>query len=742
MAIRPYFDKLNVAVRPEELSELRALPRVDPYLVWALLTSAFKQQPVDDPDADDFSDRISVLVEVDNLDLAPWTLFPSYLMPPGGPDLKVVPVLLTPEALECMLFQPGTLGFSVRRFELNRARTISGRAVARMANKDSLVRSLNRNEDRWNALRAAGLPPAVCVIDDGCNFASAALRGKQFGRVASIWHQGNDEVRSKLRKAGGFKSALHLTVTAWPYPIGTAPPLPVSITGSVNGQLLEEPLQPAPDRSGVDEQPRTDVAHYAKRAYPFPLHRWSHGSAVLGLIAADRLWFRGANDRKGYVSSRAAPDAISFVQLPDDTVIDTSGGSLAAHALDGIRHALARALPGQHVIVNLSFGTHSGGHDGTSMWDSGLKELLDAFDGVKPSSLGKTLHVVLPAGNSHGWRCHASKGLGPTATDLELQWKVQPDNPHESFLEVWLPPGASHKISVRTPTGSLLEAECAAPGQPCPTRIELPKPQDEPVPSHALIWPQQVPQSDLGTMALVAVGPTARWSDLKRQGNALTRNNFKDGLRAAPHGIWTVTIHWTGGAPGETVHAWVQRADSAPGRPVRAGHAYPGRQSYLIDRSTGKAPTQGDVDPTFTLNGLATLKHPRLYVIGSMRRSDLGVSGYTAAGPNRITPTRFEGPDWLVAGDESLNLPGLLTHTTFAGGRMRLSGTSLAAAAFTRLLYEHLLDPVKMPLTPLPYCGGPHDRHWAEGDPQQAPGYHRGDSQRLLPDHPYGILKR
>lgn len=743
MAPRTYFYELKANVGGDDLDALRALRKVDPYLVWALLTSAFKRQPGDAAPAGDLSDRISVLVEVDKPDLARRAFFPSYFMPAGGPDLKVVPVLMTLEDLDRTLFRPEELAFSVLRFELNQARTSSRRALASLANKDSLVRSLSSNEDRQNAVRDAGYPPAVCVIDDGCNFASAALRGKQFGRVTSIWHQGNDEERAQQRRAGGFNSAFQLTVTSTPNPIGIAPILSVDVAGSVNGQLLEEPLQPASARSGMGAQPRTDAAHYATRAYPFPLYGWSHGSAVLGLIAADRLWYRGANDRKGYVASRATPDDIAFVQLPDDTVIDTSGGSLAAHALDGIQHALARAQPGQHVIVNLSFGTHSGGHDGTSMWDTGLKELLDAYDG-SPASQRKTLHVVLPAGNSHGWRCHASKRLGPNATDLELQWKVQPDNPHESFLEVWLPPGASYKVMVRTPAGSMLEGDCAGlvGAQAQATRIQVPKQSDEPVPSHALIWPDAVPQSRIGTMALLAVGPTARWADFKRQGNALTRNNFRDELRPAPHGVWTVTVLWTGGAAGEAVHAWVQRADSAPGRPVRAGHGYPGRQSYLIDRSTGKAPTQGDVDPTFTMNGLASLKHPRLYVVGAMRRSDLGVSNYTAAGPNRITSTRFEGPDWLVVGDESLDAPGLLTHTTFAGARMRLSGTSLAAAAFTRLLYEHLLDPAKMPLAPVPYCGGPHDRHWAEGDPQQAPGYHRGDSRRLLPDHPYGILKR
>jgi hypothetical protein len=743
-----FFSDLSVAPDDADVGRLRALQQVDPYVVWALLTSAFKDQSLADPEAGFLDNRFAVLIEVDDPAPARRELLPSYYLPGAAAALAVLPVLMSSAEFERALFGPAFKGFTIRRLELCRARSRDANAEQAARHDQQTMLHGQQALLKKGAQDALEIrhPPSVCVIDDGCNFAAMALRGDGRGRIASIWHQGNDrEVVARL-KEGQFGSAIRPKAVLRPVPIGSDGQFglvpTIDVVGSVNGLLLENPVVP-PDAIRAGEQIDSDLAHYARRRYPQPVHRWSHGSAVLGLIAVDRLWFRGAHDRKGYVASRATPDGIAFVQLPDDTVVDTSGGSLAAHALDGIRHALARALPGQHVIVNLSFGTHSGGHDGTSLWDHGLKELLDTYDGSARAEK-KTLHVVLPAGNSHGWRCHASKRLGPGATDLDLPWKVQPDNPHESFLEVWLPPGATYNILVSTPAGTTLEADAAAPvGAPAQgTRIVLPQPNGKQPPSHALIWPDAVPQSRIGTMALVAVGPTARWADLTRQGNSLTGTSFREGLRAAPHGVWSVTVRWTGGTEGEAVHAWVQRADTAPGRPVRAGHAYPGRQSYLVDRSTGRAPTQGDVDPAFTLNGLATLKHPRLYVIGAMRRSDLGVSSYTAAGPNRITPTRFEGPDWLVVGDESLDVPGLLTHTTFAGSRMRLSGTSLAAAAFTRLLYEHLLDPAKMPLTPMPYCGGPHDRRWAEGDPQQAPGYHRGDARRLLPDHPYGILRR
>jgi hypothetical protein len=767
------FTDLSVAVTPDQRAELAALPQVDPYLVWAMLVSAFQSNV--DPNANSPT-RIAIVAEVDQPTRVTQFGFPSFLMPASAPELRIVPALLDWEGLLDLLSKPPDES-GVKRFELSVARGTRGEAKsgpddqvngtlftfesiprqpasdglltkwldARQSNAGIRAKSRGFSEDASSPeeLNLKAQRPLVCVVDDGCNFASSSMLTGAVSRIASIWHQGNDEETTlKLDSAAGWRPAVDVVIGIG----GGGGIITVDLSGGWDGRKLRIPghiggfreagsVRPGAAAGSEEALSLPEPAIYAATAYPERLNRWTHGSAVLGLIAGDRPWGVGAQDAKGRIPWGVTPGEVCFVQLPDATVLDTSGGSLASHALDAIRHALSQAVPGQHVIVNLSYGTHSGGHDATSIWDAGLKELLDTFDGINPASQRKTLHVVLPAGNSHLWRIHAHKCLHGQGADNELamKWKVQPDNPAEAFLEIWLPPGAEFRIDVNAPDGTKLSAQSPDPTGSAPTLIET----AGEVPKFALIWPTVVPQSRCGSMALLAVAPTARWSDRFRWGNGITRRGFRDQLTPAPHGIWTVRVSRVLGPGGQAVHAWVQRSDSAPGRPRRAGHSYAGRQSYFVEH------TGHSVAPEFTLNGLASLSHPRLYVVGAMRRSDASLSDYSAAGPNRIDPGRCEGPDRVVVADESLNVPGLLTQGFFGGGRVRLSGTSLAAAAFTRLLYEDLVaKPGRGPMN-TPFVDRPsREPPVPAGNPAHAAPVFRGEYRRILPDHPFGLLTR
>lgn len=731
--VRTLLTDRDAVVSVDRLRSLFDLDRVDPYLIWALLVS-----PLKDPE-DDFPHIAAVVEFFEPKALSEINgMLPSYWLAASAPSLRVHPVLLTLNQLSGLLDRP-----DVRRFELSEERTASAKDSAGVLRDLQKHLLLSKSLIPGHPDRESASVPLVCVIDDGANFAASPLVRQAHSRVETIWHQGAGGLSTDRAVAGGQAPV--------GYGIGWEPPFDssesdnfyIGVTGrrfvvaQGQGGFRAQPAQA--DRlasGGATQLTLPEPAIYAANGYPQHLFRWTHGSAVLGLIAADRLWGVGPSDHKGHVE-RPAPDRIQFVQLPDSTVLDTSGGSLVGHALDAIRYALARAKPDQHVIVNLSYGTHSGGHDATSIWDVGLNELLDRFDGKSAGSEGKTLHVVLPAGNSHEWRSHAGKRLTRCDPCLQLRWKIQPDNPLESFLEIWLPDGARVNIVVTAPDGSTVTVDSAT--RPQRTIIEpVGSDGEKQVPHAALIWPKQVPQSDIGTMVLLAVGPTARQSEVVRTGNAITRNAFRQDQRPAPHGIWTVLVERLDGAEdGLPVHAWVQRSDSAPGRPRRAGLNYPGRQSFLLEQKDHA------VTPEFTLNGLASMCHPRLYVVGAMRREDVSLSDHSAAGPNRINPERFHGPDRVVVGDESLNVPGLLTQGFFGGARLRLSGTSLAAAAFTRMLYEHLSDRSGHgPLHAAPLRIPSRDRRVPEGSPRHAAAYHRGEGYRLLPDHPFGRLRK
>ena len=552
-------------------------------------------------------------------------------------------------------------------------------------------------------------PPLVCVIDDRCSFASQAFGG----RIESVWNQSTDKrVLEKLDR-----------VDVWRKP--DDPLLNRSVSGSSwYGRVLVPKALPS-DQGG-------EFGRYRLANYLYPTPQWSHGSAVLDLLAGHDVRLKRAGP--GILSQEIGrqrwhlppPEKIVFVQLPVSTVFDTSGGSLAAHIIDGIQHAVTCANEGQSVIVNLSYGTHGGPHDGGSMFERGLLELLNLFDGCSAASQGKTLHVVVPAGNSHLLRCHAAESLAP-GCEMRLRWKVLPDDQKENFVEVWAGVDDQISITVQPPDG-----ECSPP-----IKVGEAWSFCSAEGTHAaVVFPRQVAQRDRGSMALLAVAPT-------REGGYVDADEPSAGTpqsALASHGVWTVLIRNLKESNGRaeqcaTVHAWAQRGDFAPGR-GRESRGYVGRQSYFVDDGSRL------VNPRFTLNGIATMKHPRLFVVGAMRHHDHCVSRYTAAGPDRGTGDRTDGPDLVTIGDESINLPGLLLRGISAGSRVRVSGTSVAAPLVARLLYEHLClgrtAESFVHTWSADRCS--HEEPAGPGYPEPAEPIFRGFYQRLIPTNDDGSL--
>lgn len=737
---------------------------VDPYLAWALLKTRLSDAAREVPLLVEFDRSVDDFSQV----LPGFALYPTFVSPRHAlaPSLKVQPVVTTLAGLSALLTK-GTVT-PVRSIEISRVQdtessiekvresnigpfaAVAGRAVAKVPENYGQWLEFGREwakPTREDPVKPSDGPqskqllgPLVCVVDDRCNFASPAAA------IVQLWHQGGDpDTLGRLSDKRGWRPAL----TVKPTFAGNGMPLSFDFGGAFYGRRLT----PQPPGNREDE-----AQTYRSAGYIDSVLRWSHGSAVLDLVAGPQVWGRDGHGRGAWRPRQHRPLDVRFVQLPVPTVTDTSGGSLSCHALDAIRFAVDEAEPGRQVIVNLSYGTHSGGHDGGSLWDKGLCELLDTYDGCSPASLRKKLHVVLPAGNSHLLRSHAAKRLCASNDALTLLLKIQPDNPDESYLEIWLPDGMDAHIAV-TPPGSgagrrygknesTLEVWSRPdPGQPRQFR-----------PYAALVLPRPVPQGRQGAMALLAVAPTIKaieapeaadaplfdWRSQPKAnwiGNDPSTNSAHGTLRTvpAPHGVWTVKIKLRSGEG--AVHAWVQRGDAAPGRGQQSrGHR--GRQSYLLD--TDDDPQGTPVDPAFTLNGIATLKHDRLHVIGAMRHSDYGVSPYSGAGPNRGCERRFEGPDRVVVADESLNQPGLLLKGLLSGSRLRLSGTSMAAAAYTRLLWEHLAQCPSSDGSDLLSCitaGATPPEFVSRGSPTRAPLMHRGDeSIKLVAEHANGTI--
>lgn len=573
--------------------------------------------------------------------------------------------------------------------------------------------------------------PLVCVIDDRCNFAShRLLDAAGLPRVASIWDQDDNEKTRKQRRAchwgdaGDVDRSSGVVQDDDPRPRVDGRPLR---RGAASGSNLN--LRDRYNQIGHVVANSSELASYKTYGYLHPPARWSHGSSILDLVAGPELWLGGQRLRWS-----DPPNGIRFVQLPEQTVQDTTGGSLDSHVIDAIQHALEEAQVGRDVIVNLSFGTNGGPHDGTSVFESALLELLRWYDGsLAAPAFGRRLHVVLPAGNTHLWRCHASGWLTSSRPSRELLWKIQPDDGTDNFLEISLPDQGAVEVTL-TP-----------PGQPELAAVVADQAVywsgADGVVHAAVIYPRRAANTTVGTMALVAVGPTQRRSD---DPAPVSEGGLPRRPVWAPHGVWKVKLRSVAraGQPVADVRfdAWIQRGDAAPGR-ARAVRGYRGRQSYFLEED------ECSVDPRGTLNGIATASdpdqtRPRLWVVGAMRHSDLNVSDYSAAGPTRVANGRFGGPDVVTVADESLNLPGLLVGGVLAGARVRVSGTSLAAGLFTRLLFHHLAR--SNPPRPMVWsCLLPSSRipTTPAGAPQHADPMHRGDYVRLHPTDIHEALR-
>jgi len=159
-----------------------------------------------------------------------------------------------------------------------------------------------------------------------------------------------------------------------------------------------------------------------------------HGTHVAGIAAGG-----GAAGLSG-----VAPDAelvIVKTTFSTDRVVD---------AVEFVfQVASERGLP---AVVNLSLGTHSGPHDGTSLFDRGISQLL--VDNQQRNIPGRA--VVVAAGNEGDKKIHVGAGVHTTTTwDLEARASTVE-------VELWHDGEASFAVTVSAPGG---ESVTAQPGQ-------------------------------------------------------------------------------------------------------------------------------------------------------------------------------------------------------------------------------------------------------------------------------------
>jgi hypothetical protein len=504
--------------------------------------------------------------------------------------------------------------------------------------------------DELGPIQIQNLPPlpgvvVIGVIDDGLAFANAAFRNGTQSRIEYLWRQ---DVPGNPVSGFGYGSELQR--------IG--PPGP-------NG--IETELADATYGAFVDEDQvyrATGHIDFRDQRHKSVAQRGAHGTHVMH--AASRLGSTVAPHRRPIIG----------VQLPNATTADTSGGSLARHVLDGLRYIVDRAdrlakrlgcgpLP---VVVNISYGLIAGPHDGSSILEEGMDEL------IRMRRTRAKFSIVLPAGNSHLSRCHAE--FKPQKQPREINWQVQPEDRTPSFVEIWLPRRRQGRCAVEvqvvTPTGAA--SAWVREGQ-----VHAWQPHNDVLAK--VVYFNGVPGGRARNMILVAVAPTATLDPVNE---------------IAPAGRWRIRVRLPQAAKpvDETVHAWIQRDDTPLGYPPR------GRQSYFDDplytRYDNLGPVEEDDGASYvtrnaTLNAIAT-GFETIVIGGYVARSGCAAR-YSARGypirPARGAPNP-DGPDGLAVSSDSRVRLGVIAAGTRSSSRVIMPGTSVAAPQITQIIADRM----------------------------------------------------
>ncbi|MES2939390.1 MAG: hypothetical protein V4864_17010 [Pseudomonadota bacterium] len=686
------------------------LDQCDPYLVWADVSTY--------SDADDGEPNIAVLVELKEGENVYKLVDRMYC---GDPPARFIPNQLgwTYETS----FVTGIVSLAGLQQLINEVRQgITQRFTLQGARADLSSTTRARFHEFFNPLGQASSPKAsnarsvsgpayLGILDDGIPFLRARSSALLIQPAVHLWDQGWQR-EGMVTNLDDLKNDDLYWQPAVDLPGQSHGMHPLIPEGFLYGRVDKKP--------NIFLKPLSDRDEYAARRYVHPAPRQTHGASVLGLMAP---WL---STRRGeQVKLPCDVAGLSMVQLPTLTVDDTSGGSLAMRVLDGIRHVLwqewndrpdpAPESPARPTVVNISYGIHGGPHDGSSMFERAAKEAMDK---------NEHLHLVLPMGNAHRAGVHARHCLVPAATPTTLKLRVMPDNPRDTFLEIWLPEGAEVELEIEPPGSAtcfrLTQGQAQLAYKP-----EDGNPKTPNVVHFAGIYPARVADSLSGTMVLIAIGATRvrqpRPQEGKRAFNPVGANQQPRRTVIAPAGEWKVHLRNVTRSEFE-VNAWIQRNDPAPDRLSSS------RQAWFADSVRPEVST-GQAAPDNTMNGVATFKHDHLHVIGAMRANGR-LSWYSAARPSGSAAP--PPPNVVTVADWSPAVHGILSLGFTQGAVTRLDGTSAACAVYSRALAKQLADdPTKLPQGESPGFVEPEFDSGPEDEPA-APDALRGNDVRMF----------
>lgn len=513
----------------------------------------------------------------------------------------------------------------------------------------------------------------MVIIDHGCPFAHPEFRRVEATgtRVRYLWLQDSGALRRTPQQPPLARPIKHGTgYTLFPY------------GWDLRGAQLDELMRQCSQGGEVDEG-----AVYERLGYDLMRDISSHGAHVMSVACGHpnplerqkgeaHLFGYGAEPAMEAVETALAegdlPDPagaceIIFIQLPQRAVEDTSGGGMQVFLLDALLYALDRVEPTAEMVINCSFGTHGGPHNGSRMIDKAIQNLLDH------SGLNTPPTIIFPVGNSLNAACHA-KGHIKGDGNWSVTVNILPDKSTDTFIEWWVPVELdlnSFNLVAQGPRGIHLELPAH---NHCSVWSEPGRPDAGPVVT--LIRSLSATQSHHRFLAVI--GPT---STLNANGDS------------APYGHWSFDLVSTEPALIQVeIQARIERDDAF-------FHPQVDRQSRFV------ASHQEDIDKPHLETWISKkgtnspyTDIPGVKSVGALTRptehdTHLASSGistmlalYSAAAPDG-------SPHYLAYVDDSSVLWGRLAQGHRARMWVRRNGTSVAAPQVARALINGLSLP-------------------------------------------------
>lgn len=638
-----------------------ALDRGDPYLAWAETTNFAGFRSANGAPADpkwlplllELKAGVTVPDLVGASDPA-WLQVPAVYLSFGTP-LRFCTARAGRGFFNAL--KPGGALFAlVERYDLGLPVGHHARPLAQPTNTDTPVSA--------PSVRVGG--DVTVVIDNGLAIAHADfLVGPEHrSRVAAYWRQ-DETVGPHGRSAATLQPVPLDPLRAGP------PPADLGYGHELTQTAIDEAIAAHTQHGRVDED-----ALYAHWQMWEMKHAANHGTHVSSLLAGPSIYTQTIGTEDSPPNWQPANDAASqstllVAQLDWASVADSSGGALTVSVMDALAWALARCAPDARVTINLSWGALAGPHNGTSILETGMAQLIE--------SSGLNCRLVIPAGNAYQAQTHANVLLHPKEA-ATLHWRVLPDDHTQSFLELWFEEREDASADLKaldielTPPG----ASQALPPIPMGHSGVWPSAGE---PQAAILFPEKTSAGHPGTCALLALAPTARWF----RNSVITRA-----------GVWKVRLI-NRSKHAVVVDAYIERDDVALGAADTG--AKPSRlEDPFYDTSGGLG---GFIDhpdnPSLvrrsgTFNDIAT--GPGTVSVGGIRYYPSTMDPMARYSPRTPDPDASRPkrrgvqkiPDRFAVSDDHATLWGVRAAGTRSAAQVRLVGTSMAAPQVAREL--------------------------------------------------------